>query len=46
MMMKPLQTYAKQEFLFYGVLLAMERFFVYGENCFEIFDGFSSHHHN
>jgi hypothetical protein len=31
MMMKPLQTYAKQEFLFYGVLLAMERFFVYGE---------------
>ncbi len=31
MMMKPLQTYAKQEFLFYGVLLAMERFFVYGK---------------
>jgi cytochrome c oxidase subunit IV len=31
MMMKPLQTYAKQEFLFYGVLLAMERLFVYGE---------------
>jgi hypothetical protein len=31
MMMKPLQTYAKQEFLFYGVLLAMERIFVYGK---------------
>ncbi len=31
MMMKPLQTYAKQEFLFYGVLLTMERFFVYEE---------------
>jgi hypothetical protein len=31
MMMKPLQTYAKQEFLFYGVFLTMERFFVYGE---------------
>jgi hypothetical protein len=31
MMMKPFQTYAKQKFLFYGVLLAMERFFVYGE---------------
>jgi hypothetical protein len=29
-----LQTYAKQEFFFYGVLLAMERFFVYGENFF------------
>jgi len=29
--MKPLQTYAKQEFLFHGVLLAMERLFVYGE---------------
>jgi hypothetical protein len=29
--MKTLQTYAKQEFLFYGVLLAMERFFIYGE---------------
>jgi hypothetical protein len=31
MMMIPFQTYAKQEFLFYGVFLAMERFFVYGE---------------
>jgi hypothetical protein len=31
MMMKPLQTYVKQEFLFYGVILAMERFFVHGE---------------
>jgi hypothetical protein len=31
MMMKPLQTYANQEFLFYGVLLAMERIFVYGK---------------
>ncbi len=31
MMMKPLQTYAKQKFLFYGVLLEMERFFVYGK---------------
>jgi hypothetical protein len=31
MMMKPLQMYAKQEFLFNGVLLAMERFFVYGK---------------
>jgi hypothetical protein len=29
--MKPLQTYVKQEFLFYGVILAMERFFVHGE---------------
>jgi len=31
MMMKPSQTYAKQEFFFYGVLLAMERLFVYGK---------------
>jgi hypothetical protein len=46
MMMKPLQTYAKKEFLFDGVLLAMERFFVYGENCFEICDGSSFHRHN
>ncbi len=29
--MKPLQTYANQEFLFYGVLLAMEKIFVYGK---------------
>jgi len=29
--MKPSQTYAKQEFFFYGVLLAMERLFVYGK---------------
>jgi len=29
--MKPVQTYAKQEFIFYGVLLAMERLFIYGE---------------
>jgi hypothetical protein len=31
MMMKPLQTYAKQEFLLYGVFLVMERFFGYGK---------------
>ncbi len=31
MMMIPLQIYAKQEFFFYGVFLAMERLFVYGE---------------
>jgi hypothetical protein len=31
MMMIPLQTYAKQKFLFHGVFVAMERFFVYGE---------------
>jgi len=31
MMMKPLQTYVKQELFFYGVLLAIERLFVYGE---------------
>ncbi len=30
-MMKPLQNYAKQGFFFNGVILAMERFFVYGE---------------
>ncbi len=29
--MIPLQIYAKQEFFFYGVFLAMERLFVYGE---------------
>jgi hypothetical protein len=31
MMMKPLQAYAKQEFIFYGILLEMEKFFIYGK---------------
>jgi hypothetical protein len=47
MMMIPLKTYAKQKFLFYGVFVAMERFFcLWGEDCFEIFVGFSFHRHN